>query len=176
MYRLWNLDEIALCVTDHDERIVPDLSERKASGRLALPQQMVPTIDRDQITVGSFLTDTARTGELGGRFQPVDRRVGRKDVRSSLSTVRALLPKRTPGRKVSSQPHAGTDRDSRVAAYRCPHGDCSGQRARQPDRKPQVSARRKRASMPRRPRYRALRRVTGMSADGISWLGKSFVT
>ena len=64
MYRLWNLDEIALCVTDHDERIVPDLSERKASGRLALPQQMVPTIDRDQITVGSFLTDTARTGAL----------------------------------------------------------------------------------------------------------------
>lgn len=89
MYRLWNLDEIALCVTDHDERIVPDLSERKASGRLALPQQMVPTIDRDQITVGSFLTDTARTGEFGGRtfvlrFRPYGRscRNGPRDGRS----------------------------------------------------------------------------------------------
>ena len=165
MYRLWNLDEIALCVTDHDERIVPDLSERKASGRLALPQQMVPTIDRDQITVGSFLTDTARTGEFGGRtfvlrFRPYGRscRNGPRDGRS---------------RRNRTQERIGIVES---AAYRCPHGDCSGQRARQPDRKPQVSARRKRASMPRRPRYRALRRVTGMSADGISWLGKSFVT
>ena len=88
MYRLWNLDEIALCVTDHDERIVPDLSERKASGRLALLQQMDPTVDRDQITVGSFLTDTARTGELGGRtfvlrFRPYGRscRNGPRDGR-----------------------------------------------------------------------------------------------
>ena len=68
MYRLWNLDEIALCVTDHDERIVPDLSERKASGRLALLQQMDPTVDQDQIMVDSrvfvdTLYNTVRTGD-----------------------------------------------------------------------------------------------------------------